>query len=70
MTRVTIHIPKIKNCITSINSLITYHKNDFKILMVVTVCQIPKSDHRIERYYKIKFSWSACISFLGGVDHP
>ena len=27
----------------------------------VTVCPIPKSDHRIKRYHKIKFSQSACI---------
>ena len=55
MVRMTIHIPKIWSCITCINSFIEYHKNYLEILTVTTVCPIPKSDHRIERYYMIKF---------------
>ena len=36
--------------------------------MVATVCPIPKSDRRIERYHEIKFSQSACIVW-GEADH-
>ena len=31
MARVTIHIPKIHNCITCINSFIAHHKNDLEV---------------------------------------
>ena len=37
MTRITNHTPKIHDCITCINSLFAYHKNDLEILMVVMV---------------------------------
>jgi len=38
-----------------------YHKNDLETLTIATICPIPKSDCRIERYHKIKFLWFACI---------
>ena len=59
----TIHVPKkiilalhasICLCITCINSFIAYHKNNLKILTVIMVCPVSKSDHRIERYRMIK----------------
>ena len=55
-------------CITFINSFIAYHKNDLEILIVTTVCSIPKLDRRIERYHNIKFSWSTWIVW-GEADH-
>ena len=63
MTKVTIHIPKIWNCITCINSFIAYHKNDLETLTVAMICPILKSNCRIERYHEIKLSRSACILF-------
>ena len=47
--------------ITCIKSFIAYLKNGLKILTVTTVCLIPKSNCRIQRYYRIKFSQSACL---------
>ena len=49
-------------------SLIAYHKNDLKVLMVVTVCPVSESDHQIERYRMIKFAQSTCIIW-GEADH-
>jgi len=63
-----IHVPKIHDCITYINSFIVYHKNDFEVLMVVTVCPVSKSDRWIERYYKIEFSRFTCIVW-GEANH-
>ena len=60
-TRMTIHVPKNQYCITCINLFIAYHKNDLKVLMVMIVCSISKSDRRIERYPMIKFARSTCI---------
>ena len=54
---------KNHSCITCIKLSIAYHKNDLEILIVATVCLIPKSDCQIERYYMIKFSQFACILF-------
>ena len=54
--------------ITCIMSLIAYHKNDLKVLMVVTVCPVSELDHRIERYRMIKFARFACIVW-GEADH-
>ena len=56
---------KIQSFITCINSFIAYHKNDLEILIVMTVCQIPKLDCQIKRYHMIKFSRSTCILFGG-----
>ena len=56
-----LQIPKNHSCITCIKSFIAHHKNDLEILMVVMVRPIPKSNCRIERYHKIKFSRSTCI---------
>ena len=53
--------PKNHDWITCINSFISYHKNDFEILMVTMVCPVSKSDCWIERYRMIKFARSACI---------
>ena len=36
-------------CVTCINSVITDHKNDLEILMVITMFSVFKSDHRIKR---------------------
>ena len=63
MTKMTIHIRKNNSCITCIKSFIAYHKNDLEILRVATICPIPESNRRIERYCMIKFSQSACILF-------
>ena len=51
----------ICSCIVCINLFITYHKNDFDILMVATVFPISKSNHRIKRYRMINFTRSICI---------
>ena len=53
---------------TCINSFISYHENDLEVLMVATVCPVPKSDCRIKRYRMIKFAWSTC-SVWGEADH-
>ena len=54
---------KNHSCITCTNSFIAYHKNDLKVLTVVTICPISKSCHQIERYHMIKFAWSICNMF-------
>ena len=69
MARISIHIPKIHDYITCINSFIAYHKNDLEVLIVVTVYQISKSDCQIERYRMIKFARSACIVFRWNQPH-
>ena len=48
-------------CITFINSIIAYHKNDLEILTVATEFLVFKSNHQIERYPMIKFARSTCI---------
>ena len=68
MTRVTIHVPKILDCITCINFFIAYHKNHLEILMFATVCLVSESDCWIERYRMIKFVRLACIVW-GEANH-
>ena len=65
----TIHIPKIHDCITFTNSFIAYHKTDLEVLTVATVCSIFESDYQIERYRMIKFAWFACILFRKNQPH-
>ena len=57
----TIHVSNIHDCITCINLFIAYHKNDFEVLTVVTVCSVSNSNRKIERYRLIKFARSTCI---------
>ena len=60
--------PKNHNYITCINSFISYHENDLEVLMVATICPVPKSDCQIKRYRMIKFARSICIVW-GEADH-
>ena len=55
-------------CITCINLVIAYHKNDLEILTVIMVCPVSKLDHRIERYRMIKLHSQHALC-LGRVNH-
>ena len=58
--------PKIMialHALHALNLFIAYHKKDLKILTVMTVCPVSKSDCQIERYRITKFAWSAWIVF-------